>query len=536
MNQILNGIQCICEETSWMPPHMNSYLTRINKAEYMPDAADHEVELFSSETAVLLVWTFYLLKRPLDAISTRIGRRIQKEVTDRLLAPYLERDDYWWMGFTGSRVNNWTPWCNGNVLMALLVFDGDAQVRSKAIRKMMRSLDVFIDTYPEDGCCDEGPMYWGRSGASLYDCLELLHAASGGTIDLFAEKKIRDIGRYLGSVHIHENYYVNFADGDAIVHADPDAVYGYGKAIGDHALTRLGASIRAKRQGFVDWFPLYRHIRDLFQEEERLSFGGKPPYVRDAWMHASQVMTAREREGSEQGLFLAAKGGHNLESHNHNNVGNFTVYADGLPVFIDLGTEEYVAKTFSPQRFELWYLQSAYHNVPTIRGVMQRDGSMYRAKDAHYAKNANRSELSMDIAEAYPGEAGIATWRCSFGLTRGEEAEVTMADEFRLTELAADLYFSFLTPHLPMETSEGVFELEYAEGRRVAVAYDGGMFRMRTERIAITDSRLRGNWGEIVFRIVLEAKDKLQQAAHMLRIRIVVDPPKLHSPHFPASP
>jgi len=522
INQIINGIQCICEETSWMPPHMNSYLVRENKAEYMPDSSDHEVELFSSETAALLTWTYYLLKSRLDSLSARIGRRIEREVKNRLLSPYMARDDYWWLGFTGNRVNNWNPWCNGNVLMGLLVFEKDSHTRSKCIRKLMRSLDVFIHTYPGDGCCDEGPMYWGRSGGSLYDVLELLHTASGGIIDLFGEKRIQDIGRYLYKAHIHENYYVSFADGDAIVHQDPDVVYGYGKAIGDAALTRLGASIQVKRHGFIDWFPLYRHVRNLVQEKERLQFGSKPPYIRDAWMEHSQVMATRENEGSEQGLFLAAKGGHNQESHSHNDVGNFIVYADGLPVFIDLGTEEYTNKTFGPQRFELWYLQSAYHNLPTVRGVMQHDGRVYRAREASYREEADRTELSMDIASAYPEEAGIVAWRRSFCLKRGAEPGIDITDEYRLSEPAAELFFSLMTPHRPLQTpqqtEQGVFELEYDEGKRVTVAYDAGKLRMRTEKIAITDGRLGRNWGESVFRIVLQAKDKALQGAHTLQI------------------
>src|SRR2546430_9673482 len=40
-------------------------------------------------------------------------------------------------------------------------------------------------------------------------------------------------------------------------------------------------------------------------------------------------------------LFRSAWGGHNAQSHNHNDVGNFIVYGDGRPVLIDLGVETY---------------------------------------------------------------------------------------------------------------------------------------------------------------------------------------------------
>ena len=50
-----------------------------------------------------------------------------------------------------------------------------------------------------------------------------------------------------------------------------------------------------------------------------------------------QVMAAREKGGSPEGLYLAAKGGHNAESHNHNDVGSCIMFVDGLPGIIDVG-------------------------------------------------------------------------------------------------------------------------------------------------------------------------------------------------------
>ena len=53
--------------------------------------------------------------------------------------------------------------------------------------------------------------------------------------------------------------------------------------------------------------------------------------LRDTWLPGVQVMAARVKADSAQGLYLAAQGGHNAESHNHNGVGNFLVYANGAP-------------------------------------------------------------------------------------------------------------------------------------------------------------------------------------------------------------
>src|SRR5512142_2657979 len=108
-------------------------------------------------------------------------------------------------------------------------------------------------------------------------------------------------------------------------------------------------------------------------------------------------MAARRKEGSAEGLYLAAQGGHNAESHNHNDVGNFIVFAGGKPVVIDIGVETYTAKTFSARRYEIWTMQSAYHNLPTIGGAMQQAGREYQARDVRYQADDRAAEMSLDI-------------------------------------------------------------------------------------------------------------------------------------------
>ena len=71
-------------------------------------------------------------------------------------------------------------------------------------------------------------------------------------------------------------------------------------------------------------------------------------------------MTARSRAASSEGLYVAAWGGHNAQSHNHNDVGNVLVFSDGQPVFVDAGAPTYTAETFSSKRYDNWSFQSAF--------------------------------------------------------------------------------------------------------------------------------------------------------------------------------
>jgi len=52
----------------------------------------------------------------------------------------------------------------------------------------------------------KSPGYWNRSGASLFDCLDLLRSASGGSVDYFDLPPVRQIGAYICKVHITPAY------------------------------------------------------------------------------------------------------------------------------------------------------------------------------------------------------------------------------------------------------------------------------------------------------------------------------------------
>jgi len=264
MDDIINGLWTICEESYWGVP---AHLGMQKAGSGLPDVREPTVDLFAAETASLLSWTSYLLDFKLDEVSPLIRERIYQELDQRIFTPCLERDDFWWMGFSGEKVNNWNPWCNSNWLTSVLLMEKNDEKRFQAIGKIINSLDHFINIYPDDGGCDEGPGYWNRAGGSLFECLELLHGATDGALDIFDEHLIREIGRYIYRVHIGGNYFINFADASALVNISSNLAYRYGKCIGDDYLTAF-ASYSAQRddQGrIVVTGNMSRQLSALFQ-------------------------------------------------------------------------------------------------------------------------------------------------------------------------------------------------------------------------------------------------------------------------------
>jgi Heparinase II/III-like protein len=380
LDEIADGVWSTCEETFWgVPAHLSAQKSGVG----LPDVSEPIIELFAAETGALLAWTDYLVGAQLDSVNPLVRARIAYEVERRILAPYRDRIDFWWMGLdprlANRTMNNWNPWINSNVLTCVLLMDGDETRRAATAHKVLTSIDRFLASYHSDGGCDEGPGYWSRAGGSLFDNLELLHSASKGAIDYYSDPLVREIGRYIYRAHIADDWFVNFADASAKIHLDGDLVYRYGVAIQDANMRALGAY--AAQQGVSVGDSLGRALPAIFNYTAVHDAEGHQPFVRDVWLDGIQVAAARRKAGSADGFYFAALGGHNAESHNHNDVGNFIVFLNGDPVLIDVGVETYTAKTFSPRRYEIWTMQSAYHNLPTINGAMQNDGRQYEARE-----------------------------------------------------------------------------------------------------------------------------------------------------------
>ena len=197
-------------------------------------------------------------------------------------------------------------------------------------------------------------------------------------------------------------------------------------------------------------------------------------------------MTARRGR-----FFVAMKGGTNGESHNHNDVGNFIIYADNSPLIIDAGVGEYTSATFGKDRYSIWTMQSAYHNLPLINGVMQKDGRQYAAK----VISRKAGTLTLDIAGAYPEEAAVAEWKRTVSV-KADGVEVT--EDYRLREWREPTRLMLLTTIRPE-----------ANGGRItignhAITFDASRLSASVEDISDkTDSVIRNMWGAQMYRVVL---------------------------------
>jgi hypothetical protein len=520
LDQIVNGVWATCEETSWViPAHIH-----LQEAEGgLPDVNEQVVDLFSAETGAGLAWTYYLIGKRLAEVSPLVPERILTEIDRRILTPNLERDNFWWMGFPNRRVNNWNPWINTNWLTCVLLAEQNEERRIAGIHKSMRSIENFLNHYPADGGCDEGPGYWNVAGGRLFDYLEFLRVASAEALSYYDNPLIAEIGRFVYKAHIHERYVVNFADAHAKTTISGEMVYRYGKQIDDSTMMAFGAWAVQKRDPARRGISgnLSRQLFSMFDLQEMYDAPARQPYLRDAWLPDIQVMYARSEGGSADGWFVAAKGGHNAESHNHNDVGSFVVYIDGFPALVDVGVETYSRKTFSGSRYDIWTMQSGYHNLPTVNGVSQKAGRKYKAKDVYYNSADKFAELSQDISGAYPEAAGIVSWERAVRLERAKG--ITLTDRFKLKSAPDGLTFSLMTPYAAV-VGDGQIEISGTpdgEEKQIefTIEFDAKKLDPVVEDITLDDRQLRRAWGDTMRRILFTHRNNPVEGTIKFEIR-----------------
>jgi len=501
IDQIVNAVWYYSEQTWW---GWSAHLSAQKAGFGLPDINDPIIDLGVGEVTANLSWTYFLFKEEFDKIHPLISKRLYQEINRKSLVPYFERNDFGYMGFKGGRPNNWNPWINYNMLTSYLLIETDPVKKMAEVQKIIHSLDKFLNGYSDDGGCDEGPSYWGAAGALLYENLEILENITNGKFDVFENPLVQNIGKYFYKVNVHAPYFINFADADATTGGSPSIVYRYGKAIKDQQMQQFGAYLGK----LSDWGgkamggKIGDQIRDLSLIKEIRGAQAKEALVSDFWFPDTEVAGARDKEGSFKGFFFGAKGGFNAESHNHNDIGSCLMYFDGKPCLIDLGREEYVAKTFSSRRYEIWTMQSGYHNLPVINGVDQKDGANYKAKNTKFTANAKFATFSTDIAGAYPESAKVKSWVRSYTLNRGES--FVISDNFELSAATgATTSLNLMTCCKVMQLKPGLIRFE-GDGFAMNMAYNSKVVIPKIEFIEVKDRQLKHYWPEGVTRIRLE--------------------------------
>ena len=495
LTDVIDGLWLLCEETSWVisAHNVNPVPGAPSPREFpLPDPDKPYIDLFSAQTAMILSYALAILSERLDAVTPMLSARVRRELKVRVLAPFQSTDDFWWMGVRRKDLNNWTPWILSNLMITACLFPMPETELASFLSRACIMLDRWLAVVPEDGGCDEGAGYWNMAGGALLDGLELLETVTGGAFSFRQDRKVRNILTFPLLAEIGNGWFVNFADCDARPFLSGERIVTAGEMLGDPALVALGRRHMGTVDDQLNDVPhLSRVLSLLFHPETGSEKAGNLPADKDAWLPDLQLRVLSRGPWS-----FCAKGGHNGENHNHNDVGSFMLYRNGEPLIADAGNMVYTALTFSDRRYTLWNVRAAYHNLPLVGGTEQAPGQNYAAREVRCLPDG----LSLEIAGAYPAEAELLSCRRILKLT---EEGLVLTDRI-VTKVPKPVTWVFILREKPALSpglaASGSLALRFPEALAPAL-----------EEIPVTDSRMARNFPGSLWRLMLSSAPAADQ-------------------------
>ena len=531
MDQLINGTWHIAHMPSWV---LSAHLPRQRTGRTLPDPSQQIIDLASSPVGAQMSAAYHFFHESFDKVNPIISQVIKSAVKKQILDPYLEPSNYkanWWLGFEqkpGAVVNNWNPWCNAESILCFLLLEDNPERLEQAVRQSLKSVDKFIAYVKKDGACEEGPSYWGHAAGKLYDYLQIMHYATGGKIPFFEDPLIKDMGEYISRSFVSEGWVVNFADAVAKLSFIPSLIYNYGKAVSSTEMQDFAIyNLARKSQGkFAQPRPVLgndifrsleslKYINEMTQRvnqlNEQIASGGSlDQSIAQLRRHVPVFTWYPETEfcyiKNSKDWFFAAKGGHNNESHNHNDIGTFILYKGAVPVFVDAGVGTYTKKTFSKERYAIWSMQSNWHNLPVINGKTQKNGREYESRSVEANGKGKAKSFKLDIAGAYEADAACVSWTRDYKVS---DNLLTITDEYKLeSRVAADVE-NFLVQGAVYQVGEVTPKGYSVKANEVVVENQGATFKIlypaqmtvTVEVMELDDPKLTKVWGTSLRRI-----------------------------------
>ncbi|WP_285107480.1 heparinase II/III family protein [Promicromonospora sp. MEB111] len=548
VDEVVDGVLLLCEQSSWCWAAHDDTFDRFGRI--TPTVTEPYLDLGAGEVAAQLGWVDHLLGPALDERAPGVRWRVRQEAQARVLRPFTERRDWWWLG-VDHPIMNWSPWIQGNVLAANLVLEEDPDRRRATSALVAEGIAAYWASLPDDGGVDEGYHYWWQGAARALEAQDLL-AFAGIEPAPEALARIRATVAFPHAMHLGGDWYVNVADSAArpLATWPWNVVHAWALRVGDEAAARHAASYRGRPGGLFDERASLPRAVGLLTGSWADAPAAAPPLVGRSVFPSTGVAVARSAPGSARGVAVSVKGGHNDENHNHVDVGSVIVALDGVPVVVDAGKPTYRAGTFGPDRYDLWVVRGDWHNVPRVRGVEQAPGPEFAARafevsddggdGADETDGADRTggadagpaagwRARVDLAGAYP-VGGLEHWWRDVRLDPGAET-MTVEDSWEFSPaasgdpagptawhwlLAGDVT---LTPgravvgFAPDGTPDG------STPRTLALTWDVADVDAELDVRALDDPELSAVWGEHLTRLRLTARAEAQSGAFRVTMR-----------------
>jgi hypothetical protein len=409
-------IESICAERAWTYPAHDLKLETFHGKGMRPD-------LRATSLAFELATADYVLG---DKLPDATRQLLRDNVRKRVLLPFRntvegKSKETYWLRVT----NNWNAVCLAGTIGAALAIEPSPEDRAWYIAAGEKCIQTFLSSFGKDGYCYEGIGYWNYGFGHFIMLTEEMRQATGGKVDLFKLPEVELPAEFGFRSEIVDSLYPTISDVSPGTKPDPQMLRYVNERY--HLASKPGI----KYKDSITKGNLAQAMFALFAE--------KPwPIARDVgtlkvsplrtWFDEGGVLIARPNTAAAKPFAVVLKGGSNGETHNHNDVGSFSVVLGRTMLICDPGGEVYTRRTFGPQRYDSGVLNSFGHAVPVIAGKLQETGSSARAEVVRTQFSDDQDLLVFNLRSTY-AVPELKKLERSFVYRRGSDAGLRVSDD-----------------------------------------------------------------------------------------------------------
>ena len=453
------------------------------------------VDLFSARMGGELATLLSIMEPVMDKT---LAADVKKAIFHHVITPIEEAvegkcdpDRFWWLNGT----NNWNPVCKQGVITAALRVGMEKARIDRIIKLFFDNFEGYFNSFGSEGYCDEGIAYWGGSCGEYLIIAELLKEYDKRDV-LSTEPRMLKAVMYPENIMMSPGFYPAYTD--CAINAKPSK-----------GTLQLRDILLGKRKGFSSDLSLPEGLTDLCM---RLAYpiDNTPCEVKNDAPYSAfpdaGAFVMRQMPGSS--LAVSFKGGHNRESHNHNDVGTYILTVDGVPLVLDPGGEIYTGRTFGPGRYESKLLNSYGHSVPRIDGRLQTnrvgDEAFNPPKNLtpiedisgvllKHDISADHAMAKFDLSRVYNHIAGIEKLERTFVFDRKNGGSFTVSDTADFAK-AMEFEGAVITLGSVKELGSGKY----------LISWSNSPIDIVDKRAVLTAQKSQINWADK--QIILEVK------------------------------
>ncbi len=449
LRQLENMLWALCDTYTWcLPAHVAVKDTDVpnepaydnsGRDLYLPHTWPNEqmVDLFASMHGQDVAQMLYILG---DDLSPNVVRRLRQELRRRIFDPMM---DFNQPQFWETCENNWGAVCAGSVGCAAIYSIRDSALLAPILTRMCQDMEGFLAGFDDDGICEEGLSYWCYGFRHFVMFAELLRLRTAGTIDLFQIEKVRRIACFPQKSMLVGLDTVSFSDCSTTMSFDPAMLHYLHHRVPEAALPADGCMVLKDRTD--NWFSYCCMSIEHYDP----ALMGAPGFPDGSWYFKENEWLVCRKTVGAKAMGFAAKGGHNMVSHNHNDAGSFIVDVGGKQLLCDAGSGLYTRQYFNHDiRYTLLACGSHGHSVPIVDGHTQLAGTQYKAENTQAQSTDAADILTCDLACAYGWDGLHSLARClRFDKATGT---VTVEDSFALAAQPSSITERFTTWYQPV--------------------------------------------------------------------------------------